>query len=116
MGLAYPTISNLPWLPFFNHAFMSGAVSSNRFAFKLASSGSQLFLGGEDRSLFSGSFETHSVDTRTGNYFSVRPWTPFLILFVGYWQITGASAIVNGNVALSGFDTMLVLALRGDLH
>jgi len=68
MGLAYPSISNLKQNPFFNNAISSGAVNSSVFAFKLASTDSQLYLGGTDTTLYQGSFETHDVDTSTGNY------------------------------------------------
>ncbi len=118
MNLAYPYRSSFPPLPFFNNAFESGAVCSNLFAFKLASTGSSLFLGGTDPSLFLGSFETHNVDTRHGKYF-FHPSVDMvflIILFVGLWQIPGASAIVGNKIALTGFETMLVLALRGNLH
>ena len=70
MGLGYPSTSSINQLPFFNNAFKSGAVDSNVFALKLASSGSSLFLGGKDPSLFRGCFENHNVNTGTGKYFS----------------------------------------------
>ena len=37
-------------------------------------------------------------------------------LFVGHWQITGASAIVDNKITLKGFETMSVLALCDNLH
>jgi cathepsin D len=117
MGLAYPSDPNKE-LSFFNSAIESGAIKSSVFAFKLASEDSEdseLFLGGTNPSLYTGDFETHDAATSTGNYFPVHPWRFLIILFVGFWQITGASAIVGGNITSSGFDTMLVSALHCDL-
>lgn len=48
--------------------------------------------------------------------FTVRPWRFFIILFVGHWRITGASVIVGNKITSKGFETMSVLALRGNLH
>lgn len=90
LGLAFPAISNLGENPVFNTAYQEGAVSSDVFAFKLASSGSELYLGGTDSSLYSGSIEYHSVDTSTG-----------------FWQATGAKALVGGSTAVSGFETII---------
>ncbi|KAI0792602.1 acid protease [Abortiporus biennis] len=89
LGLAFSSISNLGASPFFNTAFSQGAVSSNVFAFKLASSGSELYLGGTDSSKYSGSIEYHDV---TGS---------------GFWQATGASAVVGGKTVVSDFDTII---------
>jgi Eukaryotic aspartyl protease len=68
MGLAYPSISNIGQAPFFNHAIVHGAVSSPMFGFKLASTDSELYLGGTNEALYLGSLETHAVDTSTGRY------------------------------------------------
>ena len=48
--------------------------------------------------------------------FNIRPWVFFIIFLVGHWRITGASAIVGNKVIWKGFETMSVLALRGNLH
>ena len=60
------------------------------FGFYLASSGSELYLGGTDDSLYSGSLEYHDVDQSNG-----------------FWQITGASAYVGDTAAVSGFETII---------
>lgn len=75
--------------PFFQNAFSEGAVPSNVFAFKLASSGSELYLGGTNTALYSGSIEYHSVSSS------------------GFWQATGAKAIVGGKTVVSNFDTII---------
>ncbi|KAF9065022.1 acid protease [Rhodocollybia butyracea] len=90
LGLAFPAISNLNADPFFVTANSQGAVTSNEFAFYLASSGSELFLGGTNSDLFSGSIEFHDVDTSTG-----------------FWQITGASIASGSTTAVSNFETII---------
>ncbi|CDO78035.1 hypothetical protein BN946_scf184885.g1, partial [Trametes cinnabarina] len=69
LGLAFPAISNLGQSPWFNTAKKQGAVKNGVFGFKLAKSGSELYLGGTDSSLYTGSIEYHAV---TGS---------------GFWQI-----------------------------
>ena len=74
---------------FFQNAFSQGAVPENQFAFKLASSGSSLYLGGTDTSLYSGSVEFHPVkDT-------------------GFWQASGAKVSVGGKAVISNIDTII---------
>ncbi|KAI0335089.1 acid protease [Cubamyces sp. BRFM 1775] len=90
LGLAYPAISNLGENPFFNTAIQQGAVSEGVFGFKLASSGSELYLGGTDDDLYTGSIEYHDVDTSSG-----------------FWQITGAKAYVGSKAVVSGFETII---------
>ncbi|KAI0633574.1 acid protease [Trametes polyzona] len=90
LGLAYPAISNLNQEPFFNTAIQQGAVKEGVFGFKLASSGSELYLGGTNSRLYTGSIEYHPVDTSTG-----------------FWQLTGAKAYVGSTAAVSGFETII---------
>ncbi|KIL56219.1 hypothetical protein M378DRAFT_194361 [Amanita muscaria Koide BX008] len=91
LGLAFPALSNLNQNPFFNTAFSQGAVASNSFGFKLAASGSKLFLGGANSNLYSSSTESHSISSSSS----------------GVWQIGGASISVNGNQVVSGFETII---------
>ncbi|KAM6489787.1 acid protease [Amanita muscaria] len=91
LGLAFPALSNLNQNPFFNTAFSQGAVASNSFGFKLAASGSELYLGGANSNLYSGSIESHSISSSSS----------------GVWQIGGASISVNGNQVVSGFETTI---------
>ena len=65
-------------------------VSAGEFGFKLASSGSELYLGGTDSKLYTGSIEYHSVDRSTG-----------------FWQLSGASAYVGSKAAVSNFETII---------
>lgn len=76
--------------PPFNSAITQGKVTAGVFAFKLASSGSALFLGGTDTSKYTGSIEPHAV-----------------VRSAGYWEISGASALVGSTAAVSGFNTII---------
>lgn len=67
-----------------------GVVSQNEFSFKLASSGSSLYLGGADSSLYSGSIEFHDIDTSTG-----------------FWQLTGGAAVVGSSEVVSDIETII---------
>ncbi|KAH9895126.1 acid protease [Cubamyces lactineus] len=89
LGLAFPAISNLRQSPFFNSAKSQGAVKNGVFAFKLAKSGSELYLGGTDTSLYSGSIESHSV---TGS---------------GFWQLGNAKLSVGTKTIESGVQTII---------
>ncbi|KAJ6630108.1 acid protease [Mycena sp. CBHHK59/15] len=90
LGLAFPAISNLNENPFFNTADADGTVNANQFGFYLASSGSELYLGGTDSDKYNGDIEYQDVDTSTG-----------------FWQITGATAKVGSSTAVSGFETII---------
>lgn len=89
-GLAYPAISNLRQNPWFNNAIESGVVSSGVFGFKLASSGSELYLGGTNPSHYSGSIEYHTIDQSTG-----------------FWQAREAKSVVGSKSPNSNFDTII---------
>ncbi|CAL1703550.1 unnamed protein product [Somion occarium] len=89
LGLAFQDISNLNAPPFYQNTFAESAVPENVFAFKLAESGSELFLGGTNSDLYSGDIEYHSVTSG------------------GFWQATGGKAIVEGKTAVSGFQTII---------
>ena len=78
-----------PQPPFFLSATSQGSVSSGIFSFKLASEGSELFLGGTNLALYTGEVEFHPVTQ------------------VGYWQIGGGSVAANGVTAGSGFDAVI---------
>ncbi|KAI0332356.1 acid protease [Cubamyces sp. BRFM 1775] len=89
LGLAFPAISNLRQSPFFNTAKSQGAVKNGVFAFKLAKSGSELYLGGTDTSLYTGSIEYHSV---TGS---------------GFWQLANAKLYLGTKTIESGVQTII---------
>ncbi|KIP04061.1 hypothetical protein PHLGIDRAFT_76564 [Phlebiopsis gigantea 11061_1 CR5-6] len=90
LGLAWPAISNLNADPFFTNLIAEDVVDAGVFGFKLASSGSALFLGGTDTDAYSGSIEYHDIDTSTG-----------------FWQATGASSVVGSKKPNTGIDTII---------
>ncbi|KAF5332883.1 hypothetical protein D9758_017498 [Tetrapyrgos nigripes] len=90
LGLAFPSISNLNTDPFFNTAIDQGSVDAGEFGFFLSQSGSELFLGGRNSDLFTGSVEFNDVDDSNG-----------------FWQLTGASISANGKTVIRNFDTII---------
>ncbi|KAF8640951.1 hypothetical protein AX17_000598 [Amanita inopinata Kibby_2008] len=90
LGLAFPAISNLGQSPFFNTAYSQGSVASNLFGLYLASTNSELRLGGADSSHFTGSIESHVLSSSNG-----------------FWQIGKAAISVHSNQVLSGFQTII---------
>lgn len=60
------------------------------FAFKLAKSNSELYLGGTDTSLYTGTIEYHPVQTSSG-----------------FWKLSGASAVVGSSTPATGFQTII---------
>ncbi|KAH9890110.1 acid protease [Cubamyces lactineus] len=90
LGLGLTALSELNSDPFFVTAVKQNKVSEGVFAFKLAQSGSELYIGGTNSRLYSGSIEYHPVTTDKG-----------------YWQIGGASAQLNGRTVASGLETII---------
>lgn len=78
MGMAYQSISDYNAPPFFQSLVAQKQVSSPVFAFKLATSGSELYLGGTNTNLYSGSI-TYTPVTKQG-----------------YWQVALQGVSVNG--------------------
>ena len=93
LGMAYPKISSLGHPPFVNQAKTQGHIQSAVFGMKLAKSGSELYIGGTDAALYKGAVEYHGV---TGS---------------GFWQLSGASALVNGKAVVTGFQTVRSLII-----
>ncbi|KAJ7635309.1 acid protease [Roridomyces roridus] len=90
LGMAYPSISNLNVDPFFVNANKAGSTGANQFGFYLASSGSELYLGGTQSDKYSGDIEFNKIDTSTG-----------------FWQTTGASVLVGGKSVGDSFDAII---------
>jgi cathepsin D len=90
LGLAFPALSNFTGSPFFQTAVSDGVLSQAAFAFKLADTGSSLFLGGVDNSLYTGSIEYHDLSSSNG-----------------FWQIGGATISIGGTSAVSGIETVI---------
>src|SRR6266550_7888497 len=90
LGLAFPGISNLKENPFFFSSFSEDSVSTDSFSFKMANVGSELYLGGANDSLFTGSIEYHDLFSNNG-----------------FWEIGSAAISVDGTSAVSGFQTII---------
>ncbi|KAJ6453785.1 acid protease [Mycena sanguinolenta] len=90
LGLAFPAISVLNQSPWFITAHTEKKVKKNQFGFLLATSGSELYLGGTDTAKYIGGLEFHSIDPS-----------------FGYWLVPGASAKVGSTTAISGFGTII---------
>jgi cathepsin D len=56
MGMGFQSISSFNASPLFQTLMSQGIVTSPVFSFKLATSGSELFLGGTNSALFTGNF------------------------------------------------------------
>jgi len=91
MGMAFESISAFNANPPFQTLISENIVTSPVFGFKLATSGSELFLGGVNDALYTGDFT----------------WVP--LSDAGFWQAPFDSISVNGNTAVgqteSIFDT-----------
>jgi cathepsin D len=61
MGMAFESLSQYKANPVFQTLVAEGAVDSPTFGFKLASSGSELFVGGTNSELYKGDFTWVSV-------------------------------------------------------
>ncbi|KAI0745716.1 acid protease [Earliella scabrosa] len=89
LGLAFPTISSIHQTPFLNMAAEQGAIKTAAFAFKLASSGSELYLGGANPQLYTGDIESHMA---TG---------------AGYWQLSNMKLFSGSQVVESSQKTII---------
>jgi cathepsin D len=56
MGMGFQTISHYNAPPVFQTLISEGVVTSQVFGFKFATSGSELFIGGTNSALYTGSF------------------------------------------------------------
>ena len=56
MGMAFQSLSSYGASPVFQTLVSEGQVSDSVFSFKLSSSGAELYIGGSDSSLYTGSF------------------------------------------------------------
>ncbi|KAJ3715622.1 acid protease [Lentinula guzmanii] len=89
MGMAFPQISVFQADPVFQTLIAQGVVTAPEFGVKLATTGSELFLGGVDTALFQGDF-TQSPVTQ-----------------VGFWQIDLQAVNVNEKAAVTGLSAII---------
>lgn len=61
MGMAFPAISQFNANPVFQTLVAQSVTTASIFAFKLATTGSELFLGGVDTTKFTGDFTQNPV-------------------------------------------------------
>ncbi|KAJ7057950.1 acid protease [Mycena amicta] len=93
LGLAFPALSRLKHDPYFNTAYANRwlpPLLANQYAFYLATTGSELYLGGTNRIRYTGDIEFHDISASTG-----------------FWQIGGASVQVGHETAVSSFETVI---------
>ncbi|GAA94723.1 uncharacterized protein L969DRAFT_103498 [Mixia osmundae IAM 14324] len=64
LGMAYQSISSLNAKPFFQNLVSQQTQMRKVFSFYLAESGSELYLGGSNRALYSGNLEYHPVTSK----------------------------------------------------
>ncbi|KAI0037070.1 acid protease [Vararia minispora EC-137] len=79
MGMGFPSISVYGANPVFQTLVASGVITEPVFSFKLATEGSELFIGGTDANLFTGNFTFVNVTQQ------------------GYWQVEMDALTVNGQ-------------------
>ncbi|TFK91850.1 acid protease [Polyporus arcularius HHB13444] len=90
LGMGLPALSELKGTPFFSSAVQQGKVKEGSFAFKLAESGSELFIGGTNSELYTGDVEFHPVVSDTG-----------------FWAIDNGAVTVDGKAAASQLITII---------
>lgn len=102
MGMAFESISEYGANSVFQTLVLQGAVPEPVFAFKLASSGSELYVGGVNSALYRG------------------PFTYLPVTKQGYWQVTGDAIGIDGNEIVNTFsaivDTGTTLILGDPSH
>lgn len=84
MGMGYESISEYGANPVFQTLVAQGQTDASVFGFKLATEGSELFIGGFNNALYTGDFVFTPVTEQ------------------GYWQVNMDSLTVNGKDAVSG--------------
>ncbi|KIK91444.1 hypothetical protein PAXRUDRAFT_149483 [Paxillus rubicundulus Ve08.2h10] len=103
MGMAFQSISDYNASPVFQTLVSEGQTDQSVFAFKLAASGSELFIGGTDTALYTGGFSYADVTQQ------------------GFWQVNMDNVEGNGQTVLSNVDciidtgTTLVIGLPSDV-
>ncbi|KAN0111701.1 eukaryotic aspartyl protease [Russula decolorans] len=97
MGLAFQSISKYQATPVFQTLISEGVVTSQVFGLKLASSGSELLLGGTNSALFTGNFT----------------WVPltnesFWLASFNSLSVNGTSVVENTTAIFDSGTTMIV--------
>ncbi|KAI0785249.1 aspartic peptidase domain-containing protein [Abortiporus biennis] len=89
LGMGYQTISQYNTPPFFQTLVSEKKPTQPVFAFKLATSGSELFLGGVNMDLYTG------------------PITYTTVTHQAYWQVTMNSVTANGKPSVGSIQAVI---------
>ncbi|CAL1703173.1 unnamed protein product [Somion occarium] len=89
LGMAYQSISQYNAPPFFQTLVSQGKTTQPIFAFKLAAAGSEVFLGGVNAALYTGSFTTVPVTTQA------------------YWQVKLDSVTANSKASVGSIPAII---------
>ncbi|KAF8839851.1 acid protease [Paxillus ammoniavirescens] len=89
LGMAFEDISEFQANPLVQTLVAEGAISDPVFAFKLASSGSELRIGGVNSALYTGPFTYAPVTEQ------------------GFWQINGDAVNANGTAIVKDFPAVV---------
>ncbi|GJE93357.1 Asp-domain-containing protein [Phanerochaete sordida] len=89
MGMAYQSISQYNAPPVFQSLVSQKQVTTPAFSFKLSQSGAELFLGGADSNLYTGSFTYAPVTTQ------------------GYWQVKLDNVTVNAAMPVNNVQSVI---------
>jgi cathepsin D len=122
MGMAFESISEYGANSVFQTLVSQGAVPEPVFAFKLASSGSELYVGGVNSALYRGPFTYLPVTKQVSTSYELQ--TTLLrhhpCICQGYWQVTGDAIGIDGNEIVNTFsaivDTGTTLILGDPSH
>lgn len=101
VGFGFPALSSLAeGSSFPDTLFANGAISRNEFAFRLSnvSGDSQLYLGGYDRSQYTGSVSWYPMAKDTYSYPGEY----------SYFQLANSTAYVNGHAINSTSPSMII--------
>ena len=71
MGMAFPSLSAYPADPVFQSLVSQNQMDESVFSFKLATSGSELYLGGANSALYTGGFTYTPVTNQVSRGFGV---------------------------------------------
>lgn len=114
MGLAFQPISVFNARPYFQTLIAQHRHIKKRFGFYLAQSGSELFLGGADRSKYRGKIHWNDVTVKVRfitwiiSNFRRGINGPFPILQpAAFWQIKLDKVSVNGKTIATGLSSII---------
>jgi cathepsin D len=89
MGMGFQAISRFGAPPLFQSLVAQGTVINPTFSFKLATSGSELYIGGSNPALYTGSFTCTPVTRQA------------------YWQVDMPSVKVNGTTVTTNLSAVV---------